>query len=197
MRSSAPALLPVFRSRHLADLLAFVLLHPDAEYSTGELARSLAMPLTTVHREIERMLIAGVFSGRRVGRSRLVRANTENRAYRPLTELLTATFGPHVVIAEEFAPVAGARLVILYGSWAARYHGEPGEPPRDVDVLVVGDVDRGDVYDAADTAAQRLALPVNPVVVSPHRWAESADPLIRQIASSPIVVVHEAEVAAK
>ena len=38
MRSDGPALLPVFRSQHQAELLMWLYLHPDAEYGVSELA---------------------------------------------------------------------------------------------------------------------------------------------------------------
>ncbi len=49
MRSCAPALLPVFRSRLQADILAAALLNADREYSLPDLARRFNAPLTTVH----------------------------------------------------------------------------------------------------------------------------------------------------
>ena len=55
MRSEAPALLPILRSRHLAEILTLLLLHPDTEYSLSELAATLGLPLTTVQREAARL----------------------------------------------------------------------------------------------------------------------------------------------
>lgn len=49
MRSAAPALLPIFRSRLQADILAALLLNPDAEYSLTELAERFKAPPSTVH----------------------------------------------------------------------------------------------------------------------------------------------------
>jgi hypothetical protein len=58
-----------------------------------------------------------------------------------------------------------------------------------VDVLVVGRPSREDVYDAADRAQQRLGMPVNPVIRAGEAWRQAADPLVRQIQSSPYVAV--------
>jgi hypothetical protein len=79
--------------------------------------------------------------------------------------------------------------VLIFGSWAARYHQHPGKPPHDLDVLVVGGSSREDVYDAADRAQQRLGMPVNPVIRSADAWRLASDPLVRQIQSSPLVTV--------
>ena len=196
MRSDAPALLPVFRSRHQAELLALVLLHPDHEYTVTELAQRLGVPLSTLHRELQRLVEAELLTSRAVGRSRLVRANPEHPATEALTRLLEVTFGPHSVIADEFADVAGVSLVLIYGSWAARYHGAHGAPPADLDVLVVGTPDRADVYDAADRAQARLSMQVNPVIRTPDQWSNATDRLLQQIQASPTVPVLGSDPAA-
>jgi hypothetical protein len=120
-----------------------------------------------------------------VGRSRLLRANTAHRAFAPLAQLLLVTFGPHVVIAEEFAGLPRTSAVVLYGSWAARYAGVDGPAPADVDVLVVGSPDRAALYAAAERAETRLGGLVNPTVRSPARWTAGDDPLIAAIRAAP------------
>ena len=180
--------MPILRSRHLAEILTLLLLHPDAEYSLTEMASELRLPLTTVQREVTRLSDARLIRERRVGRTRLVSADPASRYTRPLTELLTLSFGPHFVVGEEFRsidPIA----VAIYGSWAARYEGVAGRPPHDVDVLVIGDVPRRDLYEAAERSEERLGLPVNPVVCSLARWFAASDPLIQQIRSAPLVWV--------
>jgi DNA-binding transcriptional ArsR family regulator len=186
MRSNAPGLLPILRSRHLAEMLTLLLLHPDAEYTLSEVADKLNLPLTTVQREATRLSGSGLIRERRVGRSRLVSANPASRYTRPLTELVSLAFGPQFVIGEEFAALS-ATAVAIYGSWAARYEGITGPAPNDVDVIVIGEVLRRDMYEAAERAEQRLGLPVNPVVCPPSRWLAAADPLIQQVRSAPLV----------
>lgn len=188
MRSNAPGLLPILRSQHLAEMLTLLLLHPEAEYTLSEVAGKLGLPLTTVQREAARLSGSGLIRERRVGRSRLVSANPGSRYIRPLTELVSLAFGPQFVVGEEFAALSTA-AVAIYGSWAARFQGIIGPAPNDVDVLVVGDVPRRDMYEAAERAEQRLGLPVNPVMCSRQRWLAAADPLIQQVRSAPVVWV--------
>jgi DNA-binding transcriptional ArsR family regulator len=188
MRSDGPALMPVFRSKHQAELLMWLLLHPDQEYGVSELAERLGVPLSTLHREVVRLDEAGLILSRTLGRNRLLRANAAHPATPALTQLLELTFGPKAVIAEEFA-IPGAEEVIIFGSWAARYAGQVGPPPHDLDVLVVGKVDRADLYEAADRAQARLSLEVNPVVRSVKQWRDPQDALVAQIKASAYVVV--------
>jgi DNA-binding transcriptional ArsR family regulator len=139
MRGNAPGLLPILRSRHLAEMLTLLLLHPDTEYTLSEVAGKLGPPLTTVQRKASRLADSGLIKERRVGRSRLVSANPASRYTRPLTELVSLAFGSEFVIGEEFG-ILGALAVAIYGSWAARYAGTAGPAPNDVDVLVIGDL---------------------------------------------------------
>ena len=166
----------------------WLLLHPGQEYGVTEMAARLGVPLSTLHREVIRLDEAGLVTSRMQGRNRLIRANVEHPAAKALTQLLEITFGPRAVIAEEFA-IDGAEKVVIFGSWAARYDGEVGPPPHDIDVLVVGKVGRPDLYDAADRANARLGIEVNPVVRTQKQWADPQDALVAQIKESAHVTV--------
>jgi len=181
----------VFRSQHQAELLMWLLLHPDQEYGVSDLADRVDVPLSTLHREVVRLDQAGLITSRTLGRNRLVRANTAHPAAAALAQLLEVTFGPKAVIAEEFV-IPGAKEVVMFGSWAARYEGQAGPPPHDIDVLVVGRVDRADVYEAADRAQARLGLEVNPVTRSTRQWEDPVDALVAQIKASAHLVVLDA-----
>jgi len=189
MRSKAPDLLPLFRSRHQADLLAWLYLHPGEEYTTSQLAVRVGVSLSTLHQEAQRLADAGLIKVRTVGRSRLFSAATEHRVAAPLTQLLLLTFGPQTVIAEAFADVRGIESVHIYGSWAARYTGVAGAAPGDVDVMVIGTPSRADVYAAADAAQERLGLQVNPTVRSTEQWASASDGLTAEVRSAPLVTI--------
>jgi predicted nucleotidyltransferase len=190
MRSEAPALLPIFRSQAQAEILALLLLHPDQEFSLTDVSRRIKAPLTSIHREVERLVEAALIAERPVGRNRMVRANPDHPASEPLVRLLELSFGPQHVVAEEFAEVLGASRVLIFGSWAARHAGQSGAAPHDVDVLVIGDgVVRGDVYEAADRAQTRLGLPVNPTIRTAAQWADPGDALSSQIRSSSTLTV--------
>jgi predicted nucleotidyltransferase len=172
-----------------------LLLHPEQEYTIADLAQGLRIPQSTVSGEVRRLADADILVVRPVGRSRLVRANTGSRLTGPLTELLTLTYGPHVVVAEEFADLPKVVAVAIFGSWAARYQGQRGQPPSDIDVLVVGAPDRIAMYTAAERAESRLGRPVNPTVCSPDQWAHPSEPFVVEIKSRPYVMIidHKAD----
>jgi hypothetical protein len=106
-----------------------------------------------------------------MGRQRLVKAGPSQIAIM-LANLLLWSYGPKFVIAEEFAGIKGIDRLFIFGSWAARYHGVDGYPPQDLDVLVIGDANLSDVFQAAHAASNKLQLEVNPKLVS-HTWWEN------------------------
>jgi predicted nucleotidyltransferase len=192
MRTDAPPLLPILRSQLQGELLAAVLL-TDREHSVSELATMLRAPIPTVAREVARLADAGLFASHRVGTARLVSAGRASPLAEPLTELIARSFGPTAVLAREFSSVAGVDRVEIFGSWAARFRGEPGPPPGDVDVLVIGSPDPDDVHDAIDRAERVLRREVNAVVVSADRWKTSKDAFLKHIRSAPRVPVLAAD----
>ncbi|MEU6719267.1 hypothetical protein ABZ897_48060 [Nonomuraea sp. NPDC046802] len=44
--------MPIFRSRHQADLLTVLYLQPDCAFMVSELAERVGVPLTTMQREV-------------------------------------------------------------------------------------------------------------------------------------------------
>lgn len=195
VKREPPPLLPLLRTRLEGELLAEILLHPGREYSATELANRYGASLPTVVRELDRLASTGVVRSRKVGRVRLVQADPTCRATAPLTELAALSFGPIAVIAEAFADLPGAGAVYIFGSWAARYEGEQGPPPHDVDVLIVGSPARQVVYDAADAAEARLGVSVNPTVRSSKAFNANDDAFVVQLKSRPLVEVWRANVA--
>jgi DNA-binding transcriptional ArsR family regulator len=191
MKEQPPALLPLLRSRSHGEMLAWLYLHPESEYSTTDLARLVGVSQTTVSREADRLVDAGLVAERRHGRLRLLRAAAETVVTRPLTELLAVTFGPLPVLTDALRGVRGIDEAHIYGSWAARYHGQAGPVPRDVDVLVVGDADEDEdeLFESARGTEARLGREVNIRRVSAARWREppADDAFLASLRSRPLI----------
>jgi predicted nucleotidyltransferase len=189
VRATAPPLLPIFRSQLQGELLALVLADPDRQWTIDELTERTGEPYQTVATEVRRLQEADLLEATTVGRTKLLSANEANPYLRPLSQLATMAFGPPIVIGEELASVGGIEAIYLYGSWAARYRGEPGPPPNDIDVLVIGHADRDEVYDAARRAQRRLGREVNVIQRTRQQWDAATDGFSEQVRSSPMVEV--------
>jgi predicted nucleotidyltransferase len=165
-------------------------MNPGRERPAGEIAAAIGAPLSTVSAELDRLVRAGVLSERRLGRARLITANPDAPTLGPLTEIVLQIFGPRFVIEDEFSDLRGAEEIWIFGSWAARYAGEPGPPPTDIDVLVVGHPDRAAMYEAAERAEGRLGKPVNTTVRSARAWRHEPDIFVEQLREGPLMAVH-------
>jgi DNA-binding transcriptional ArsR family regulator len=181
-------LLPMLRSPFQGELLAWLFLHPEGEFPLIELARRLGVSHSTASRESDRLVGAGLVLERRLGNVRLIRSNQATVVTKPLTDLLAVTYGPMAILGELLAPLNGIDRAYIYGSWAARYKGEPGPVPGDIDVLVVGAVDREDVYEVAYAAEQRLGREVNVQIVAAAAWDGARDgTFLASVRARPLV----------
>jgi predicted nucleotidyltransferase len=188
VRVAPPPLFPLLRSRLQARILSRTFLGRGEE-SVAALAAAIGADPGNTAREVIRLEHGGVLASRRVGRTKLVRANTAAPFYRPLYDLITIVLGPATVLAHRLAAVDGIVFADIFGSWAARYRGEAGPAPADIDLLVVGRPDRDDLYDAAQDVSQLLNRDVNPVVISPERWESADDGFIVELWTRPRVPV--------
>lgn len=178
----APPLLPIFRSAGQARLLEALFLDESGRgNSIAELARATGAPVASVHREVERLEAAGLVRSERVGRARLVSADATSPVHEELRGLIHKTLGPAALLRTALADVEGIEHASIFGSWAARYLGEPGDAPADIDLLVVGRPVPDAVHEACDRIEERLARPVNVVILSPDEWAGRRSGFLRSI----------------
>jgi DNA-binding transcriptional ArsR family regulator len=188
MKQPPPALLPILRSAFQGDLLAWLFLHPEQEFSLTDLARRFDVSRPTVMREADHFKAAGLISDRRQGNLRFIRARTDSVVAGPLAELLAGTYGPIAVLGEYLGAVPGVDDAYVYGSWAARYRGDAGDVPRDVDVLIVGTANEDDLYAAAQAAERILGREVSVRQVPAEAWNEPGpDPFLATVRSRPLV----------
>lgn len=191
MKVSAPSLAPILRSDAQGRILARLLLDPEASHSLTELVAWSETSMPTVTREVRRAEQAGLLTSKKVGPVRRVKARIDHPLYEAVRRIILATYGPPIVVAEEFVRIEGASAVVLFGSWAARYLGEPGREPNDIDVLVIGDVDRHRVDEAAERAERRIGKPVNATVRTCPQWDSENEAFVQQVKSRPHLLVLE------
>lgn len=183
-------LLPLLRTPLLGELLGWLFLHPDQAWSVTDLARRFNASQSTVSREADRLVEAGLLIEQRRGNLRLLQASLLGPLARPLTELLALTYGPTAVLGDLLAGIAGVAEAYIYGSWAARYSGEPGPIPKDIDVLVVGDADEDALFDAARTAERVLGREVNVRRIPLRSWrGRDDDPFLTSVRSRPLISI--------
>lgn len=189
VKSSPSMLTPFLRSDAQGAVLAETMLDPTIELTVSEIARRTGVLQSVVHREVSRLVEADVLRDRREGNNRLIRANTEHPLWQPMSEIVVETYGPAPLLRDLLTEIPGIREAYIYGSWASRRAGQPGPPPRDIDVLVVGAPARTDLLDAADTAQQKLHTEVNIHTTTPEAWAAQDQPFLVTVASRSLITL--------
>lgn len=173
-------------------LLGELFTHPELELAVGELAERVGHPRPTVSHEVARLVEAGLLHRRQQGNRSLIRAATDTSVSEDLRSLLTKTYGPLAQLREAFS-VLPVNYVAVFGSYAARWHGEPGPPPNDIDVIVVGDLDYETLWDVTARLSRELGIEVNAVLRDADTWGDDDTPFSRAIKQGHVIdIVGEA-----
>lgn len=160
------------------------------EVPVGELARRAGVAKATASREVARLAEHGLVVTSTLGRNTLVTANWDLPWANELRSILVQTVGVLGRLGEALSKVDGVEGAFVFGSWAARYTGEAGPPPRDIDVVVIGDTALRSVRRACRAVEEELRVEVNPVVIDRGRWeAKRPEPFIAQIKRQPLVPI--------
>lgn len=186
MTRKLSVLAPILRSETQARLLAALLLQQDREASIAEIAREIGADPGNLHDEVERLVEAGILDDRRVGRSRLLRA-AKSPLVRPLAELLLLAYGPKAAAEQVLRPIPGVEQAFIAGSWAARYNGENGHFPHDIDFVVIGNPDRDDVLEILVESMHQLNHDAQVIFRSPQAWKDASDSFTKTAQTRPLV----------
>lgn len=184
MRVAAPTLAPMFRSGAQLAILGELFCGSQESYTLTELALAARTSAATAGREVERLRENGiVVVSPGPGRSKQVSANWDVPWAGDLRRILVHTGG--LVPALERSLEGERRIIAAYifGSWARRYHGEPGHFPRDIDLVVVTDASQFDLEISWRSIARDLGIELNPIY-RPSGFNPTIDSLV---AGSPIV----------
>lgn len=187
MKTDAPPLLPIFRSDGQARLLAHLYLRPERATTLSALARELGLSHTTLSREADKLERAGIIRSERVGNQRRLHSNEASVYFPALRDLLLRAFGPVPLVEHSLRRTDGVKKAFLYGSWAARYLGEAGDAPNDLDLLVVGSPQRSALARIARDLEQQLGYEINSTVVPVEDWEAKKSGFLQSVARGPLV----------
>ena len=166
MRTTGPPLLPLFRSDLQARVLATLLLGDGEGIATPELGRRTGAAPASLHRELRRLEDAGLIEHDRIGRTKRYRAARSSPIHAPLRQLVERTLGVEPLLRSRLERLPGVDAAAIFGSWAA---GSVG-PDSDIDLLVVGDVDRDALLAAAREVEELAGRAVNVSAYRPDEF---------------------------
>ena len=136
--------------------------------TTRQLRERTGAAPASLHRELGRLEGAGLITHDLIGRTKLYTAAVDSPLHDPLHDLLRKTLGVEAELRRRLAQVEGVRIAAIFGSWA---EGQT-TPGSDIDLLVLGDVDRSRLL-ATAREVERVAG--REIDVTAYRPAEFAD----------------------
>ena len=189
MKVNPVSLMPIFRSAVQGKLLALLIMNPEKEFSMTDLAGRIGTSLPTALREIRRLEQVGFVLVRALGNMQMVRTNMEHQLFKPLAEIVMYSFGPLEVLKELFVALPGVEEAWIYGSWAERYSSIDGADPGDIDLLVIGDVDRSKCFDLAQQASLMIGKEVAVNNFTRQDWDRSESSFAKTVRGKPMIAV--------
>jgi len=149
-----------------------------------ELARRLGHPSQVVGRELQRLEDAGILASETIGRARRYRVNPASPIAADVRGLVLRTIGAEALIRAALGNVAGIEEAWIFGSHARGTE----RPSSDIDLLVIGLVDRGALSERLVEVEQELGRDVNMVAYTRAELADlesGGDPFVVDVLAGP------------
>jgi predicted nucleotidyltransferase len=165
-------------------ILAAFYAGPGLVTHARELARRLGHPSQVVGRELQRLEDAGILTSETVGRVRRYRVNAASPIAADVRGLVLRTIGADALIGAALAGVAGIEEAWIFGSHARGTE----RPSSDIDLLLIGPVDRAALSERLVEVEQELGRDVNVVAYTRAELADleaAGDPFVADVLANP------------
>ncbi|MDY0166190.1 MAG: hypothetical protein RBS80_06575 [Thermoguttaceae bacterium] len=149
-------------------VLAATVMHPDRWWFHADLARHLGVPPSSLQRELQSLVEAGILIRREEGKHVYFKPDPNCPVLPELQGIMTKTLGLVDVLRAAMAPFQDAiRVAFVYGSIARSE--ELSE--SDVDLMVIGSAQLAALSPEFSKAEATLGREVNPTVFSPEEFS--------------------------
>jgi DNA-binding MarR family transcriptional regulator len=181
------ALSPILRSDTQGMILAQLFMNPGDDFSISELARQANTSAPTAMREVERLLESQLVIQRTIGRARLIQVNTKHELHDAIRKIVAFSYGPAAVLPAALYGIEGLEQAFLYGNYAAYLKRQKASESPEIDLLLVGYVNRIEASNAAKRVEGYLDRSVNVKFVGSQEWANGSSDFATEVKSRPLV----------
>lgn len=181
------ALSPILRSDTQGMILAQLFMNPGDDFSISELARQANTSAPTAMREVERLLESQLVIQRTVGRARLIQVNTKHELHDAIRKIVAFSYGPAAVLPAALYGIEGLEQAFLYGNYAAYLKKERASDSPEIDLLLVGYVNRIEASNAAKRVEGYLDRSVNVKFVGSQEWETASSDFATELKRQPLL----------
>lgn len=184
----APAKLsPLLKSDVQGLILAELFMNPDELFSITQLANFAGTSLPTAMREVDRLLDGQLVVQKTVGRARFIQANKKHILFESVSQIVAFSYGPAAVLPPLLIGLDGIEHAYLFGVWAARLSRQTEAAPKEIDLLLIGNVSRIEASRAAAKAEDLLGREVNVQFATALEWDRNESEFVRKTRANPLV----------
>lgn len=163
---------------------------PDRRFQSAELIRLADSGTGATHRILKRFAQSGLARVVTEGHQKYYQANPECPIFEELVGLTRKTAGLVGPLREALSPLEDRiQAAFVYGSVASG----TDRAGSDIDLMVIADdLDYPTLFEAVQTAEQRLARPVNPNLMTPKEWRRKLrqpDSFVARLQDKPQLLV--------
>jgi predicted nucleotidyltransferase len=144
-------------SKNKADLLGLFFTNPERSFYIQEIGRILGKKPGTFQRTLNNLISEGILASEYRGNLRFVRVNKNYPVYNELKNIIFKTVGVKGSIEKVLKEIGDIRIAIIYGSYAKSKE----NILSDVDLLIVGDPDEGNLIRKLDGLEEKLKRQIN------------------------------------
>jgi hypothetical protein len=181
------ALSPILRSDTQGMILAQLFMNPGDDFSISELALQANSSVPTAMREVERLLESQLVTQRTIGRARLIQVNTKHELHDAIRKIVAFSYGPAAVLPAALYGIEGLEQAFLYGNYAAYLKREQASDSPEIDLLLVGYVNRIEASNAAKRVEGYLDRSVNVKFVGSQEWQLGSSDFVTEVKSRPLL----------
>ncbi len=187
MKVAAAKLSPLLKSDAQGLILAELFMNPNELFSISHLAEFAGTSLPTAMREVDRLLDGQLVIQKTSGRARFIQANKEHLLFDSVSQIVAFSYGPAAVLPPLLVGLDGIEHAFLFGVWAARLSRQTAAAPKEVDLLLIGNVSRIEASRAAARAEDLPGRVVNEQFASALEWKRGESDFVREIKQNPLV----------
>lgn len=187
MKPKPGLLSPLIRSDVQGLILAKLFMNSDQDFTITDLAEYAFTSVPTAMREVDRLVDAAYVLDKPLGRTRLIKANQEHPLFESIFQLIAHSYGPATLLPRALAGLFGLQRAFIYGSWAQRLAQQPGPQPAELEVLLVGNMNRIDASRALAPIEQKIGRPLTLQFVNNVDFEHDSTEFVRTIKTQPML----------
>jgi predicted nucleotidyltransferase len=152
-------------------VLATIFLRPEKSWYLSELAAELGTQPSSLQREVDSLVKAGILEKTRDGRRSYLRANPESPVFPELRGIVEKTSGIVPMLRQAVGKLGRKiELAFIYGSIA---RGDTSAT-SDVDLMLIGNVSMMELVSELKKLERRVGRPINPTLYTHDDFVKSA-----------------------